>query len=388
MLTDTAVAIPPMPATSAPATEMDDDALTDAMAALDTWYRTHLLESGAGPHVERGEPSRTALIAVAARMRELKRVRKEREQNAARDAFHLREAQRKAGNEARAQIGRPNRAVDGALVYPVSDERLGDLGTVRRAFRGRTWRFTRADNGSSGQEYGSLREAAGALVSLGDLAAEATERQRQQEAARAAVPDGWELADWDELTEFDLIRIPAYGTAEDGTLYPRWWQDPFEVWRVNRLDSSTLVISLAQAAGGAHPLYVSCQEMKDVGVLWPVGRTRPEPQPWREKLRVRMADIADDIETIRRPFGSTTLLQDLADLLARLERAHSEDLFADLRRVEAAAGYLRVQVGDTNQRSEVREIMSWGVAAHLKAAQALEAFLSDPDFAWAVTAES
>jgi hypothetical protein len=388
MLTATAVAIPPMPATSTPATELDDDELTDATEGLETWYRTHLLESGAGPHVARGEPSRTALIAVAAQMRELKRVRKEREQSAAHDAFHLREGQRKADNEARAQIGRPSRAVHGALVYPVSDERLGDLGTVRRAFRGRKWRFTRADNGSSGQEYDSLREAAGALVWLGDLAAEATERERQQEAARVVVPAGWELADWDELTEFDLIRIPSYGTAEDGTLYPRWWQDPLEVRGVNRLAGGSLVVSLAQAEGGADPLFVSCQEMKDVGVLWPVGRTRPEPQPWREELRVRMSDIADDIETIRRPYGSTTLLQDLADLLVRLQRAHTEDLVADLRRVEAATRYLRAQVVDTDQRSEVREIKSWGVAAHLKATRALEAFLTDPDFAWAVTAES
>ncbi|MFF1717308.1 hypothetical protein [Streptomyces sp. NPDC058268] len=386
MPTATAVAIPPMPAAPTPATELDDSALAEATRALDAWYRAHLLGSGTGPHIERGEPSRTALILVAARMRELKRVRKERDQGAARDAFQRREAQRKADNEARAQVGRPTREADGTLVYPVSDDKLGELGTARRAFRGRKWKFNRADNGSSGQEYDSLRAAAGALVWVGGLAAEAAERQRQQEAARATVPDGWELADWDDLTEFDLIRTPAYGKAEDGTLYPRRWRDPLEVRGVNRLESGAMVISLAQAHGGADPLFVSSQEMKDVGVLWPVGRTRPEPQPWREKLRVRMADIADDIETIRRPFGSTAHLQELADLLARLERAHSEDLFADLRRVETATGYLRVQVGDTAQPYAVREINSWAVAAHLKATYALEALATDPDFAWAVAA--
>ncbi|MFI5749050.1 hypothetical protein ACIBBE_24660 [Streptomyces sp. NPDC051644] len=386
MPTVTAIAIPPLPDASIPATELDDEALTEATVALDAWYRAHLLDSGVGPHIKRGEPSRTALITVAARMRELKRVRKERDHSIARDAFHQREAQRKADNEARAQIGRPSRAAGGALVYPVSADMLGELGTVCRSFYGRMWRFTRADTGSSGQEYDTLRAAAGALVWLGDLAVESAERQRRQDAARAAVPDGWELADWDELTKFDLIRIPAYGRAEDGALYPRCWRDPLEVRGVNRLESGGLVISLVQADGGADPLFVSSQEMKDVGVLWPTGRIRPEPQPWREKLRVRMADIADDIETIRRPFGSTALLQGLADLLARLERAHSEDLFADLRRVEAATGYIRVQVGDTNQPYEVREIASWGVAAHLKATYALEAFAADPDFAWAVAA--
>lgn len=384
MPTVTAVAIPPMPAAPAPASELDDAALAEATRALDAWYRAHLLDSGAGPHVERGEPSRIALIAVAARMRELKRVRKERDQSTARDAFRLREAQRKADNEACAQIGRPTREADGTLVYPVSDGKLGELGTVCRAFRGRKWKFHRADNSSSGPEYDSLRAAAGALVWLGDLAAEAAERQRRQEAARATVPDGWVLADWDDLTEFDLIRTPAYGKAEDGTLYPKWWQDPLEVRGVIRLESGAMVISLAQADGGADSLFVSSQEMKDVGVLWPVGRTRPEPQPWREKLRVRMADIADDIETIRRPFGTTARLQALADLLERLERGHSEDLFADLRRVEAATGYLRVQVGDTTQPYEVREVKSWAVAAHLKATNALETLAADPDFAWAV----
>lgn len=387
MPTVTAIAIPPIPVVATPATELDDEALEDATSALDSWYRTHLLDSGTGPHIERGEPSRAALIMVAARMRELKRVRKERDQRVARDAFQLREAQRRADNEARAQVGRPARAADGALVYLVSADDLGELGTVRRAFRGRMWRFTRADTGSSGLEYGSLRAAAGELVRIGDLAAEAADRQRQrqQEAARAAVPDGWEFADWDELTEFDIIRTPVYGRAEDGILYPRWWGDPLEVRGVNRLETGELALTLVQADGRGDSRFVSLAK-KDVGSLWPVGRTRPKLQVYREKLRVRMADIADDIETIRRPLGTTSVLQDLADLLARLERAHSEDLFADLRRVEAATGYLRVQVCDANQPYEVREIKSWGIAAHLKAVHAVEAFAVDPDFAWALTA--
>ncbi|MFI1225901.1 MULTISPECIES: hypothetical protein [unclassified Streptomyces] len=325
-----------------------------------------------------------ALIQVAARMRELKRVRSERDAARARADFHKREALRTTRDEARAWISGPVPTATGGVVYLVSVDGGGLLGTVQRPFRGgRTWTYTRTD-GSSGQEYSTRKAAAGALVWRADLDCEAAERRSRQKLARTVVPDGWERADWDDLTAFDLIRTPVYGRAEDGGLYPRAWQEPCEVRGVTRLDSGGLVISLAQADRGTDPLFVSSQEMKEVGVLWPAGRTRPEPQPWRETLRIHIADIADDIETIRRPFGTTSDLQELADLLARLERAHSESLFADLRRVVSATGYLRVQVGDSNQPHEVREIKSWAVAAHLKAKHALEVFATDPDFAWAL----
>lgn len=377
-------AIPAIPASPAPASDLDDDALAEATTALDRWYRAHLLDSGEGPHVARGETSRMALIQVAARMRELKRVRSERDAARARADFHKREALRTTRDEARAWISGPVPTATGGVVYLVSVDGGGLLGTVQRPFRGgRTWTYTRTD-GSSGQEYSTRKAAAGALVWRADLDCEAAERRSRQKLARTVVPDGWERADWDDLTAFDLIRTPVYGRAEDGGLYPRAWQEPCEVRGVTRLDSGGLVISLAQADRGTDPLFVSSQEMKEVGVLWPAGRTRPEPQPWRETLRIHIADIADDIETIRRPFGTTSDLQELADLLARLERAHSESLFADLRRVVSATGYLRVQVGDSNQPHEVREIKSWAVAAHLKAKHALEVFATDPDFAWAL----
>ncbi len=370
----------PMPASTTPATRLSDAAIADELAALRRWARRHLVADGAH--------SSFAPADYLVRVSQLAHVQKQRRQDAELAARRLRERQAKDANESRAQVGAPRRNPDDTLIYPVSCAEHGHLGTVRRAYaRSRKWTFTRADNGSSGMEYASRREAAGALVWLGDLAAAAAGRQRRQNAACSTAPDGWEFGDWGDLTEFDIIRTPHYGRAEDGTLYPRGWSEKAEVRCVNDLGGGRMVISLVRPDGSyADPLFVSDQKMKAVGFLWPAGRVRPQPQPHREKLRVRCADIGDDIATVRRRLGDTDRVQRLAALIARLERADTQDLFADLRRMEAETGLLRAQVSDRHQPYEIREIKSWAVAAHIKARQALEVFATDPDFAWAVPA--
>ncbi|MEU1827169.1 hypothetical protein ABZ502_32675 [Streptomyces abikoensis] len=373
--------VPPLPAGIAPADRLDDAEIADELAVLRDWGRRYY---SASFQQHDGSTVSDYLMRVSA----LARVQNQRRRAADWEARRQREQKEKADYEARAQVGAPRRDSGGALIYPVSCAEHGHLGTVRRAYvRSRKWRFTRADNGSSGAEYGALKAAAGALVWIGDLAAAAAGRQRQQDAARTAVPEGWEYGDWDDLTAFDVIRVPRYGKAEDGTLYPRGWGEAVEVRGLNRLDSGLLVVSLAQLDGSyADPLFVSHQDMKDVGFLWPVGRVRPQPQPHREKLRVRLADIADDVATVRRRLGDTDRIQRLADLIARLERSHTPDLFADLRQIEAETAFLRAQVSDTNQPYEVHRTKSWAVAAHLKTQHAIQAFATDPDFAWAVAA--
>lgn len=381
MNTAAPAAVPPMPASATPAAELEDTSITDEIAALLRWDRRHLLATGEGPHIPRGEPSRIAVCVLVGRLRELEQVQKQRADAAARAAFQKRETQRKADNQARAKFGPLIRSSSGSYTYVVSADGLGELGIVSRRGEGRKWRYQRAGTGSSGPEYDTRREASGDLVWLGDLASESTARQQQQDAARTAAPDGWTWGDWDDLGEDDVIRTPMYGKAEDGTLYPRAWQPAVEVRAVTRLDNGCVVVSLAQPGGSyADPLFVSSQDMKDVGFLWPIGRTPPTPRPYREKLRIRMADIADDIATVQRRLGPTPEIRGLADLVGRLERAQTPDLFADLRRVEAGTAKLRTQVSDHEQSYEVRRIESWAVAAHIKAQQALEAFTADPDF--------
>jgi hypothetical protein len=253
-----------MPISDTPATELDDAAIADEITALLQWDRRHLLATGEGPHIPRGEPSRIAITALVGRLMELERTQKQRADDAARAAFQQREAQRKADNQARAKFGPLTRGSDGSYNYTVSAEGLGELGTVSRRNGGRKWRYKRTGTGSSGPEYGTRREAAGDLVWLGDLAAESAARQRQQDAARTAVPAGWTLGDWDDLGAGDVIRTPMYGKAEDGTLYPRTWRHAVEVRAVNRLDNGCVIVSLAQPDGSyADPLFISNQEMKD-----------------------------------------------------------------------------------------------------------------------------
>ncbi|MFS0691721.1 hypothetical protein [Streptomyces nitrosporeus] len=385
MSTAAPAAVPPMPASVTPAAELDDTSITDEIAALLQWDRRHLLATGEGPHIPRGEPSRIAVCALVGRLRELERVQKQRADDAARAAFQNQEIQRKADNQARAKFGPLIRSSNGSYTYVVSADGLGELGIVSRRGGGRKWRYQRAGTGSSGPEYDTRREAAGDLVWLGDLAAESAARQQQQDAARTAVPEGWTWGDWDDLGEDDIIRTPMYGRAEDGTLYPRAWRPAAEVLAVTRLGNGCVVVSLAGPGGSyADPLFVSSQDMKDVGFLWPAGRTRPEPRPYRRKLRIRMADIADDIATVQRRLGPTPEIRSLVELVGRLERARTPDLFADLRRVEAGTAKLRAQVSDHEQSYEVQRIKSWAVAAHIKAQQALAAFSADPDFASAV----
>ncbi|MGW0673479.1 hypothetical protein [Streptomyces sp. NPDC002746] len=361
-----------LPATARPAGRLNDTDLTHELAQLRAWARKHL-----------GYAPATHAASYMGRVVELAQEQELRARTADLAARRQRERERTAAFEARAQIGPPSRTSNGTLAYPISCAERGQLGTVQRPYASaRSWKFVRADNGTSGQECRTRREAAGALVWAADLAAAADQRQRRQNVSRRTVPAGWEHGDWNELSVLDVIRTPRYGTAEDGTLYPRGWSDAAVVQAMTLLGGVMAVVALTRPDGSyTDPLFISSQDMKDVGFLWPVGRTRPTPRPYREKLRILMADIADDIATVQRRLSPTPEIRSLADLVGRLERAQTPDLFADLRRVEAGTAKLRTQVSGHEQPYEVRRIKSWTVAAHIKAQQALEAFSADPDFA-------
>ncbi|MGW7316332.1 hypothetical protein [Streptomyces sp. NPDC054865] len=366
-----------MPAGTTPVTRLTDAEIEGELAALRSWGRRHIAADGTHGN--------TVPAGYLVRVGQLAHIQQQRKQGAAWAARRRQERLEKAAHEGRARLGAPQHNPDGTRTYPVSCAEHGQLGLVRRAHaRSRKWNFIRADNGSSGLEYGTRREAAGALVWVGDLAAAAAERQRRQNTARDAVPEGWAYGDWEDLTEYDIIRAPRYGKGEDDRLYPRSWNHKVEVRGVRRVGGGRLVIAVARVDGSyADPLFISGEEMKAVGFLWPADRQRPEPQPYREKLRVLMAEIGDDIATVRRRVGETAQIQALADLISDLERSRSKAVFADLRRIEAGTATLMAQVSDTNQ-PEVRKVRSWAVAAHLKAKSALEACASDPDFAWAI----
>ncbi|MFE3631559.1 hypothetical protein [Streptomyces goshikiensis] len=367
MLTTT---VPALPATARPAGRLNNTDLTHELAQLRAWAWQHL-----------GNAAAVQAASYMGRVAELAQEQELRARTADLAARLQRERERTAAFEARAQIGPPSRASNGTLVYPVSCAEHGQLGTVQRPYaRARTWKFVRADNGASGQECSTRREAAGVLVWLADLAAAAEQRQYRQDSARHTVPAGWEYGDWNELSVLDVIRSPRYGTAEDGSLYPRGWSDAAVVQAVTLIGRARTVVALTRPDGSyTDPLLISDQRMKDVGFLWPVGRTRPQIHPRREELRIRMADIGDDVATVRRPLGDTPRVRDLADLIARVERGDTRDLFADLRLIEDETGFLASQVSDRDQPFEIREIGSWAAAAYIKARQARAAFTADLD---------
>lgn len=371
---------PPMPGTSAPAAELDDDQIAAESDALLRWARRHLLHNGAGPHIPQTERAQ-ALSVLACRRSELHEVQKQRNEAALDAARKKREAKEKADNIARARFGK--RLEDGS--YPVSADKLGSLGTVKKSRS--KWAYRPTGSGPSALEYATRKEAAGMLVWVGDLRAAAAARQLQQDAARHQVPAGWEFGDWEDLADHDIIRSPVYGRAEDDTLYPRAWRRPVEVRRVSRLNSRFLVVSVAQLNDGyCDPLVISGQDMLDVGFLWPTGRVQPPAQPHREKLRVRMSSILDDVSFVSKALiGSADRIGHLMDLLDELSRSRTEDLFAALRVVVAETTWLAEEIESPAQSYESRSRTSWARVARVKSVQAIEEFGADPDFAWAAS---
>ncbi|MFE2639516.1 hypothetical protein ACFXKF_32940 [Streptomyces scopuliridis] len=371
---------PPMPGTAVPAAEMDDDQIAAESDALLRWCRRHLLHNGAGPHIPQAERTH-ALSVLAGRRSELHQVQKRRTEAALDIARKERAAKEKADNIARARFGK--RREDGS--YSVSADKLGDLGTVKKSRS--KWAYRPTGSGPSALEYATRKEAAGMLVWVGDLRAAAAARQIQQDAARHQVPAGWEFGDWEDLADHDIIRSPVYGRAEDDTLYPRAWRRPVEVRRVSRPNSQFLVVSVAQLNDGyCDPLVVAGQDMLDVGFLWPTGRVRPRAQPHREKLRVRMSSILDDVSFVSKAFvGRADRIGHLMDLLDELSRSRTEDLFAGLRAVVAETAWLAEEIESPAQSYESRSRASWARVAHVKSEQAIEEFGADPDFAWAAS---
>lgn len=331
-------------------------------AALLGWFRRHVLDSGAGPQMPPGEATSYAASAVADRR-----------------AFEARQAQEKADNIARARYG--PRLGNGA--YPVSAEGRGHLGTVR-AWRGR-WSYTLEGSRTSSGDFRTRQEAAGMLVWVGDRRAASAARLVLQVAARQAVPAGWERGDWQDLVAYDIIRAPLCRRAEDDKPYPHAWRHPVQVRGVTRIAHRSLVVSVAQLNDGySDPLFIAGQDLWDIGFLWPVGRARPRAQPHREKLRIAMSDILDDVSFVADAFiGDPLRTRYLMDLLDELSRSRTEDLFAGLRTVLAETAWLAEAIDAPEQTCEARSRRSWTRAAHLKAGQALASFAADPDFDWA-----
>ncbi|MEU6460322.1 hypothetical protein [Streptomyces sp. NPDC046976] len=99
---------------------------------------------------------------------------------------------------------------------------------------------------------------------------------------------------------------------------------------------------------------------------------------YSNELRVRMADIGDDIATLRRRGGlqDPERIKQLGELIRRVEDGHTEDLQGDLRHIRDEAAWLEGQFTNPDLPYESRTYKSWAVAAHRKA----EAALAHPDF--------
>ncbi|MFK0279535.1 hypothetical protein ACIQVL_03540 [Streptomyces sp. NPDC090499] len=107
---------------------------------------------------------------------------------------------------------------------------------------------------------------------------------------------------------------------------------------------------------------------------------QPDHGPaYSNELRARMADIGDDIATLRNHsegIDDQDRMQRLAELIRRVEDGHTEDLQGDLRQIRDEAAWLEEQYSNPDLPFETRRTKSWATAALMKA----ERDLAHPDF--------
>ncbi|MFJ4880051.1 hypothetical protein ACIP93_33255 [Streptomyces sp. NPDC088745] len=352
--------------------DMTDEDMKAELEELQAWQNRHVASSGEGPRVQGS--AMLALSPVANRREKLAEEQRKRDLARRDREKKEKEKQERAAALARAEIGKRN--ADGSYPVTVDGE---DAGTVRQSAR--KWEYTNANGDTSRDFYKSRADAVAALVSIRDVRREDNDRLAQQDQARHDTPDGWALGDRDDIAQNDIIRVPRMGRDRNGRPYPEGWGEPARVSRVERWDDGTVVVSHS-ALDGSHtwgsPLFL---RGPDDTFAWASDRTRPEPTPkWHYELRVRMADIGDDIATLQNREGlqDPERIQRLQDLIQRVSRVETEDLQSDLRQIRDEAAWLEGQFNDPDLELpyETRRSKSWATAARRKA----EAAIEHPDF--------
>ncbi|MCX5182640.1 hypothetical protein [Streptomyces sp. NBC_00268] len=351
--------------------DVSDEDIEAELAELQAWQNRHVAPSGEGPHIQ-GNPM-LALSPVASRRGELHEEQRIRS-NARKDKERReKEKQERAAALARAEIG--NRNDDGS--YPVTVDG-DDAGTVSQLAR--KWRYTNDNGDTSPDFYPSRAQAVAALVRNRDVRRDNDAEHARRDQARSQTPDGWTFGDRADVAENDIIRIPRMRRDRDDRPYPEGWGQPVRVNRVERRDDGTAVVFYSNLDGsraGSSPLFL---RGSDDTFAWANDRTRPEPTPeWHHELRARMADIGDDIATLRN--GSDGIddkerMARLQTLIRHVEDGNSEDLQGDLRRIVDETAWLEEQYSNPDLPFETRQRKSWATAAHRKA----EAALAHPDF--------
>ncbi|WP_345670902.1 hypothetical protein [Streptomyces similanensis] len=358
--------------TTSPA-DMTDDDIEAELEELLAWQRRHVSSTGEGPRVQGS--AMLALSPVANRRGDLHE--EQRKRSLARRDREKRETekQERAAALGRAEIGKRND--DGS--YPVTVDG-SEAGSVRQLAR--KWEYTNENGDTSSDFYGSRAEAVVALVRNRDVRQKNDAQHAQQDQARRQTPDGWTLGDRADVAENDIIRIPRMGRDRDGRPYPESWGGPRRVTSVEHQDDGTTIVRFSNPDGsyaGGGPLFL---RGPDDTFAWAHDRTRPEPTPaWRHELRPRMADIGDDIASLRNHADGLDdqdqeRMRRLGELIRRVGDGDTEDLQADLRTIRDEAAWLEERYSNEDLPYETRRYKSWAVAAHRKAQRALD----HPDF--------
>ncbi|MGW8387111.1 UvrD-helicase domain-containing protein [Streptomyces albidoflavus] len=351
---------------------MSDDEIAAELEALEAWRQRHIRAEGEGPSVPRREVWEY-VSRIGERRGSLLEENQTRAHARRRGEEEQKRKEERAAALARAEIGKR----DGDGSYPVTVDGE-NAGTVRQLAR--KWRYINADGDRSPDEYKSRGDAVAALVFNRDVRRENAAEEERREQARAEAPDGWALGDRGEVAENDIIRTPISRMDGDGRPYPVGWRQPVRVTRVERNDNGTAVLSVVNPDGSRSdisPVFLSHPEDTFV---WANDRVRPEPTPaWRHELRARMADIGDDIASLRRTsegIDDQERMARLQDLIQRVEQGDSEDLAGDLRRIRDETGWLEGEYSKPGLPWETSRRKSWATAARGKA----QAALDDPEF--------
>ncbi|MFE6185476.1 hypothetical protein ACFQ6U_13725 [Streptomyces sp. NPDC056465] len=348
--------------------DMTDEDIEAELEELQAWQNRHVRSSGEGPRIQGNVM--IALSPVASRRGHLHDEQRNRS-NARREKERLEEQKRvRAAALARAEIGKRN--ADGS--YPVAIDGQSDAGTVRQL--GRQWMYAHASGTESGLEHGSRAEAVAGLVRIHDIRRQDADDAARRDQASRETPDGWVFGDRDDVAENDIIRVPRTKNLRGEQVFVGWG-NPVRVTDVeHRADGATAVryrnVDGSYTWGG--PLVLRGPEDT---FAWAEDRTRPEPTPeWHHELRLRMADIGDDIATLNRleGFEEPERIQRLAELIRRVEEHKSDDLQADLERILDETAWLEGQFGNPDLPYETRSCKSWAVAARMKAEWALDEF--------------
>ncbi|MFE1206315.1 hypothetical protein ACFW5V_32030 [Streptomyces sp. NPDC058762] len=376
--TDDNATAPDAPVRETSPADMTDEDMAAELRELQEWQNRHVSLTGEGPRIQGS--AMNALSPVASRREALHEEQRKRDVARRDQEKREKEKQRRADALARADIGRRND--DGS--YPVTVDGNG-AGTVSQSAR--KWRYTNSDGNTSPDSYKSRADATAALVYNVDARQENADQRDRQEQARTEAPDGWVLGDRSDVAENDIIRVPITERDGNGRPYPVGWRQPVRVRGVNRNDNGTMVLSVSNLDGSRSDISPVFLSHPDDTFAWAGDRTRPEPTPeWHHELRARMADIGDDIATLRNHsegIDDQDRMRRLQELIQRVEEHESEDLQADLRHIVDETAWLEEQFSNPDLPYETQRTRSWATAAHGKAQRAL----AHPDFQHGSTGE-